>query len=117
MSKIILQNKFTFCRFSTGPIPTPTNVKLIDANHGMLTFSWSPVPVRCSHFYYETTNNCGNCPRTTKSTSITCSVLVSDAIRVCSLSVRSVTCGNVGNWSDPVSVNLKGQYMHIILLY
>ena len=100
-------------------MPAPTNVKLIDAHSGMLTFSWSPVTLRCSDFYYEITTDCGNCPQTTKSTSVVCSVLILSSVsRVCSLSVRSVTCGNIiGNWSDPVSVSLKGQYIKILLYY
>ena len=60
----------------------------------------------CSSVHYTIlTSRCGDCPATTRSTSVTCSVELSAIAVVCIFSVQSVVCGGSPvDTLDPLNV-------------
>jgi DUF4097 and DUF4098 domain-containing protein YvlB len=92
--------------------PPPDNVHLAQARKNALTFQWEPGVCPASTGYKVNATNCGVCPNTTLSTSLTCvvsSVFTSKKSTFCSLSVETTVCGiNTGNRSSTVTAILKG---------
>lgn len=93
----------------SAPISPPSNVRLSDAQDGMLIFNWDSRGPNCESVNYGIISSCGNCPNTTNSTQITCSDLnLSTSVRLCSFMVRTVLCDDgTTTLSDPVVVTLK----------
>lgn len=93
------------------PLPSPSDVSLLDANPKLLTFKWSSVATNCSAVTYITEFDCGTCANNTGLTSVNCSidVPITSTSRSCKFAVKSVVCGNtVGNASNIVSTTLRG---------
>ena len=68
----------------------------------------------CPSLEYNINSTCGDCPTTTQLNVVTCAVETIAKNHTCSLSVRSVVCGNImSNWSTPIYAHLKG----IICIY
>ena len=86
---------------ASNPYPPPNDVNLTDIGEGQVTFNWSSF---CSSIDYVITSDCGTCPVTTNTTSVTCLGLQlptqSDGV-VCSINVSSSVCGVIGNPSTP----------------
>ena len=103
--------------FYVDPFPAPKNVHLFDVRPGLLSFTWNPVTQDCSALHYDIQTNCGNCANSTHSPSINCSLTNDHLSRKCSIKVKSVTCGNIsGSWSNPIRVNLKGNYPRQLII-
>ena len=98
--------------YCVDPLPSPSDVRLLDANPNLLTFKWSSVAANCSAVNYLIESNCGSCPNTTSLTSVDCYIThmpITTTSRSCEFAVKSVVCGNtVGNSSNTVSTTLKG---------
>ena len=75
-------------------------------------FTWNSADNDCSSInYLLTSNGCGACPSSTKTTNVTCSTSAMDltnGITMCNLNVRSEVCDHVSNHSNQISVRLKG---------
>lgn len=92
----------------TDPFPPPENVYLADVKPGKLTFSWTPTALYCSALTYEILSDCGECPAATSSTSVTCTIQISQP-RQCTFAVKSIVCGNIaGSWTNRIEVILRG---------
>lgn len=94
--------------------PPPDNVHLAQVSKNALTFQWEPGICPNSTGYKVNATNCGMCPNTTLSTSLTCVVsgvfTASIKTAFCSLSIETVACGiNTGNRSSTVAALLKGK--------
>ena len=60
--------------------------------------------------YFVNTSNCGVCPNTTYSNSVTCNFIsITSNLHICSLTILTVVCGIIGSGSDPFIVKIKGQ--------
>ena len=104
---LYLPLRITFC-INTVPLPPPTDVKLVEANHTHFRFTWSHVS-SCypSIQYHIVASNCGECPATTHSNMLTCSrnhtQLTSD--HSCSFAVGTAVCNDtVGNISITINI-------------
>ena len=113
-------DKDTINNYCAAP-PAPDNVHLAQVSKNALTFQWDPVQSVCPDNiigYKVIATNCGVCPNTTLSTSVTCitsSMLTTNISKLCSLSVETTACGtNTGNRSNAVTAVFKGTYMIMI---
>lgn len=99
------------------PYPAPNHVQLLEVHPGYFIFTWSPVLFHCQDIHYNIiAKNCGViCPRvTTHSTTLCNSGVIGDTLCIFSFAIQTVVCQDiVGNSSDPVSVTLKGTYLHV----
>jgi hypothetical protein len=98
------------------PYPPPDYVQLVGVSPAGLLFSWNQTQNCPSLRYNISSENCGQCPNTTDSTSVNCSdFTVSNSVTVCTFAVQAVICGNggtlslIGGFSDLVTVNLTGK--------
>ena len=91
----------------------PNNVKLTRVDTGQLTFTWTSVNFRCPSINYMATLDCGTCTVAVGDTTATCSGLLLP--NVCTFTVQTVVCEQVGAPSDPVTVILRGMYMHCVI--
>jgi hypothetical protein len=100
------------------PYPPPENIYLAIASvtPGSLVFSWNRTLICPSLRYNIQSENCGQCPNTTDSTSVNCSdFIISNSVTICTFAVQAVICGIsdslplIGNLSDLVTVNLTGK--------
>ena len=93
---------------TTGPL-SPPNIQISDVDFSLreLTFSWSPVAPDCPAIHYNIlASNCGSCPSTTNTTTVTCTHVPTIGSTSCNFAIQTVVCGNItGNISDPVTVN------------
>ena len=110
-------HKFFLTFILAAPFVSPTDISLTNVGRAQLTFTWSHVSQRCSALYYNVlTFNCGECPNTTTSNSITCHnvlVIPQNPPHFCTLIVQSVVCGNInGINSEPLVILLQGQYSY-----
>ena len=101
---------FPFLYIATNPYPPPNDVHLADVRAEQVTFTWTSVSSSCSSVSYGiTADNCGICPATTSTTTVTCFDLqLSTEPVVCTFRVSSVVCDLTGNPSEPVVVTIKG---------
>ena len=99
LSITILSNKINVP--VSNPYPPPNDVNLTDIGEGQVTFNWSSP---CPSIDYVITSDCGTCPASTNTTSVTCSGLQlptqADGV-VCSISISSRACDVIGNSSTP----------------
>ena len=98
------------CNF-TEPYPPPLNIHVEDIAPQQLTFSWIGHNTSCDTLHYNImSRNCGNCPTSSNSTSVTCTnVIVKENVSMCSLAVQTVVCNNiVGKETLPVVLKLNG---------
>ena len=99
----------------TNPYPPLENVYLAGVSPTGLLFSWNQTQNCPSLRYNISSENCGQCPNTTDSTSVNCSdFTILNSINLCTFAVQTIICGNsgaplVGNFSDSVTVNLTGK--------
>ena len=96
------------CAF-TAPFPPPTNVKLTHVEPGKLTFTWTPPPMKCPSLTYNViTSNCGFCMDDSAVANTTCTNFTLS--NICSLTIRSIICGNLASVRDSneVLVTLNG---------
>ena len=92
----------------SGDYPSPGNVELANASPEGLTFTWNPIaPVCLSIQYHINASNCGICPTETTTTQAFCNLLSTEK-RMCKFSVQSITCGTVGNQSNPLLASIGG---------
>ena len=91
------------------PFSSPNDVRLVDVQPGQMTFNWTSVDTECKSLAYKIiSSNCGRCPATTHNTTVTCIDVVASG-QVCTFIVQTEVCGNLtGNFSNAVSVTLKG---------
>ena len=109
------------------PYPPPENIYLASVTPGSLVFSWN-YALNCPSLRYNIrSENCGQCPNTTDSTSesVNCTgFTISNSVNLCTFTVQTAICGIngslplVGNLSDLVTVNLTGKinfnsYLHL----
>lgn len=79
------------CLYSSEPFPPPTNVQLVDAKPGEVTFSWTPPSQHCPSLTYSViAENCGICQNNLMET--TCKYDTLATIDVCTIRVYSVIC-------------------------
>ena len=98
------------------PYPPPENIYLANVTPGGLVFSWN-YTLNCPSLRYNIrSENCGQCPNTTDSTSVNCTgFTISNSVNLCTFTVQTAICGIngslplVGNLSDLVTVNLTGK--------
>jgi hypothetical protein len=83
------------------PLPPPNDVRLTDITSEGLVFSWSSVSSNCSaisYYYNISSDNCGDCPVNTTSTTITCRELqLTSNVQMCQLSVQTIVCDRIGS--------------------
>ena len=82
-----------------------------------LMFTWNQLGPNLPNVHYRVqATNCGVCPDTTNSTTVTCSnVQVSPSALQCTFNIRSVVCGQeVNSMADPAVVNLKGNRHNMV---
>ena len=93
------------CLYLYIDLSPPSNVSLVSMNP--LIFNWSEVSNDCPARpvkYKINATNCGECPRMTSDTSVTCHDMVS--MDQCHFAVHAVICGDmVGSPSVPVILN------------
>ena len=99
--------------FFLAPLPSPRNIKLLEANPTELTFNWIPPSELCPFLTYNIeAENCGICPNSIAQPNVTCTNFTLSAM--CTLKVYSVVCGNlISTNPNVISANLSGQ----LLLY
>ena len=90
------------------PFPPPTNVQLVMAGPGELTFSWSPPQQRCPYLTFNViSNDCGTCQNNSAFSNMTCREFTLPS--TCTLTVQSIICGNLSSAeSMPVTARLNG---------
>ena len=92
----------------TGPFSPPNQLYISSADFSSreLTFGWSPVAPDCPAIHYNIlASNCGSCPTTTNTTTVTCTDVQGSG--PCMFAVQTVVCGNItGNVSNLFSANL-----------
>ena len=91
------------------PFSPPTNVQLVDAKPGELTFKWTPPPEYCPSLTFNVlAENCGTCQNNSALTNATCKNFTLSTR--CTLMVQSIICGNLAssNPSSPATVSLNG---------
>ena len=92
--------------------PPPDNIHLAQVSKNALMFQWGELGVCPNSIGYKVNaTNCGVCPNTTLSTSVTCVVssMFTRNSSMCTLSVETTVCGNNrGNRSNTVTAILKG---------
>ena len=100
----------------TEPLPPPDCVYLDDINETHLSFHWSPVQSRddgynCSNIVYKIiATNCGECPRSSTSLSVSCTNITIIGGEVCSFAIATEICGNItGDKSDSILISLEGE--------
>ena len=88
--------------------PPPDNIHLSQISKNELVFQWDPVQSVCLDIGYKVNAmNCGVCPDTIFTTSLTC--IVNEAFNsMCTLSVETTVCGFQGNVSEAATAMLKG---------
>ena len=103
----------SFCiRLYLAPITqVPNDVQLTRVDTGQLTFTWTPVNSNCPSINYMATLDCGTCS-IPMGTTVNCSGLQLPG--VCSFTVQTMVCGQVGAPSDPLTVTLRGIYIFTI---
>ena len=97
----------------TAPLPPPSNVTLSKINSSHLTFTWNSVSPDCQAVHYKVNaTNCGQCPNTADSNSVTCTIPTNIAFEQnCVLAVEAVVCGDVsGIPSEPIVFAMKGLF-------
>ena len=83
------------------------NVSLNQVMNRILRFTWDSIHPFSS--YKVNASNCGICPNTTSSNSISCIIDIKHSIQFkCSLAVQSMTCDRIGLWSETLEVNITG---------
>ena len=95
--------------FYAAPFPPPTNVRLVRARPGELTFSWSPPPQMCPSLTFNViSNDCGVCQNNTGFSNTTCRDFTLPS--TCTLTIESTICGTLASTteSSPVIVKLDG---------
>ena len=93
----------------SGDYPSPGNVELANASPEGVIFTWNPIaPVCPSIQYHINASNCGKCPTETTATLAFCNLQLSTERRICEFSVQSITCGTVGNQSNPLLASIGG---------
>ena len=111
------------------PFPPPSSIHLTRVDATEMVFSWSQSQAQldCPSLHYNIiSSNCGNCPVTTNTTSVTClDFRISDSATICTFMVQAVICSNggsplMGGSSIPTVVNLTGilhdKYFCLLLL-
>ena len=94
------------------PLPPPEEITWKRITSDKINFQWSPVNSICSNVKYNVlTSNCGTCPNTTASTTITCNNAIESDIIECRVYVQTVVCGNVGKWSRQFALREAGKYV------
>ena len=97
--------------FISAPFPPPSNVTLSLINSSHLTLTWNSVSPNCQAVHYKiNTTNCGQCPNTADTNSVTCNISKNVAFeQICVLTVEAVVCGNVsGIPSEPTVFVMNG---------
>ena len=95
-----------------GPLKqVPKSVSLTNVASGQLTFTWNTVNSTCPSLNYDTSSNCTNwtCVVTTDTTSAICSGLQLPS--VCTFTVQTEVCGQVGLPSEPITVKIRGMWL------
>ena len=94
-------------------LPSPHGIKSTHVGREAIMFEWEPVGDVCSGlgvYYNIIASNCGNCVPRTESTNTICTGAPTDGGQ-CVFSLETVICDNItGKRSDPIYVNLNGQY-------
>ena len=97
--------------FIAAPLPPPSNVMLSQINSSHITFTWNLVSPDCQALHYRiNATNCGQCPNTANTNSVTCAIPTSIGFdQTCVLTVKAVVCGNAsGIPSEPLVFVMKG---------
>ena len=105
---------FCFISLHKAPLPPPNDVQISYIGYRKLIFSWNSVLPTCQALYYKiNATNCGECPNTTDSTSVTCKLPPkSNLQQTCMFKVKTMVCGNIsGVSSDPIFVTIKGYFL------
>ena len=113
MHRLTVEVLFFFHSDFTAP---PATISVNDDQYRQLTFSWDDQ--QCDRVNHNIIAfNCGDCPATSISTSVTCTDVPRDGT-LCRFAVQRVMCGNIaGNVSGPVIVKLKGKSINYFTLY
>ena len=104
--------RITFCNHAVS-FPPPTDVKLVEANHTYLKFTWNHVSSHCPSIQYHIeASNCGECPVTTRRNMVTCNGNYSQLMHddhSCLFTVGTVVCNDIiDNVSIAVTVPMIG---------
>ena len=101
-----------------GPFPPPNTLFISQADFvsRQITFDWNRVVTNCSNLinihYSILALNCGNCPNTTNHTTVTCTDVPTDG-SMCTFAVQTEACGDNGNLSDNITLNLNLPFTRI----
>ena len=91
--------------------PPPSNVHLCDISQEQLIFCWDHIPQtnNCSEISYTIIAlNCGLCPNSTASLSITCINVTTDD-SICSFAIETEVCGTIaGKRGNSIEISLQG---------
>ena len=92
--------------FASAPHVSSLNFTLHQAKQKKLTFTWINVLGGCPATNYKIiSRNCGQCPRTVNSSSVTCNNFSMTQRSTCTFTIQSVVCGNIlGETADPIAV-------------
>ena len=106
-------NQLLFCFVHSDLTAPPSTISVNDDHYRQLTFSWDDQ--QCDKVNHNIIAfNCGDCPATSISTTVTCTDVPRDGT-LCRFAVQRVMCGNIaGNVSRPVIVKLKGKSINFM---
>ena len=87
------------------------NISLDIVRKGQLHFTWDPVAPACYALQYNiNASNCGRCPSTTISTSITCTDVEVDGEEICRFGISTVVCSDVIGVEKELEIILSGRF-------
>ena len=94
-----------------GPSP-PSNVTLVKIRSdpvSELTFSWTRISQDCNDTQYNIISDCGQCPTTTKFTTVIChGVDIPVDGHICSFMIKKIVCGQISSDFQHLYLKLKG---------
>ena len=113
MIAIAISGYYVDCKYYTFSVDqfVPPNIDgLPNLTSNTIIFTWHPVAPDCPAIHYNIlASNCGSCPTTTNHTNVTCTDVPTNS-SMCTFAVRTVVCGNNGQFSDAIHVALMANY-------
>ena len=103
------------CFLVSAYLQEPIEVTLTEVNMEDLVFTWMPLSTPCSTIMDSIfTSDCGTCRIATENEAICTNLLIPS---VCTFSIHSVICGQIGRTNNSIMVTLKRMVFVLIYCY